>query len=504
MALAAVKQDDQDELEQCLRDPVWRLNNLYKIVDKDGQVVRFRMNGPQENLLKNLHYKNLILKARQLGFSTFVQILMLDTCLWVAGTHVGMVAHRLPDATRIFREKAQFAYDHLDDLIKERIPVERRSATEMVFANGSSFVVGVSLRSGTYQVLHISEHGKICAQWPEKAKEVKTGALPTVPANGFVFIESTAEGQYGDFFDFCQQARQDQRAGVHLTSEHYRFHFYAWFLADEYRLDPETAKGVEIPEKFVRYFQTLEKNHGIKLTLGQRAWYVLKARTQHEDMKREMPSTADEAFEAIVEHAIYGDQIAQALDDGRIGRFKAVPGVPCYTFWDIGISDHTAIWVVQFLPRNVRRMIGFYAGHNLATPHYTNWLQSFAARSGITYRGHILPHDGKNRDKLTGERYVDGVQRITGVKSREMKRSDVNLGIYEIRNIFPFFEIDEEGCEDGLRGLKSYQWDMDEKTDMARKQPKHDWSSHVADSLRTSAFFRPHMFRKVTQTDGAW
>lgn len=504
MATALAEIEIPDQLEENLKSITWRLNNLYTIVDKDGKTVRFKPNGPQKQLLEHLHYKNIILKARQLGFSTFVQILMLDQCLWVPGTHVGMVAHRLPDATRIFREKAQFAYEQLDDWIKERIPVERVSGTEMIFENGSSFTVGTSLRSGTYQIIHISEHGKICAQWPEKAKEVKTGALNTVAANGYVFIESTAEGQHGDFFDFCETSRRDQKNGVRLTKEHYRFHFYPWFLAEEYRMDPADAAGVEIPDKFVKYFEHLEAKHGIRLTLSQKAWYVLKARTQHEDMKREMPSTADEAFEAIVEHAIYGDQIAQMVEDERIGYFPAVPGKPCYTFWDIGISDHTAIWIIQFLPRNVRRMIGFYSGHNLATPHYTNWLQTFAAGKGITYAGHLMPHDGRNRDKLTGESYEKGVERLTGVKTRCMKRGDSSLGIYEIRNLFPFFEIDASGCEEGLRCLKSYQWDMNDKTAMARKEPKHNWASHGADSLRTSAFFRPDLFNQSTEVEGGW
>lgn len=500
--LARVKAEIPEGLEEKLKDVVWRLNNLYKIVDQNGKVVVFQPNGPQQELLKKLHKKNLILKARQLGFSTFVQILMLDQCLWVPGTSVGMVAHRLPDATRIFRDKAQFAYHNLDQWIKDRMPLERISGQEMVFENGSRFVVGVSLRSGTYRMLHISEHGKICAQFPAKAKEVKTGALPTVPQDGFVFIESTAEGQAGDFFDFCQQARADEAKGVELTNEHYRFHFYPWWTSDEYRMDPVAARDVEIPEKFQTYFELLKNKHGINLLPSQKAWYVLKARTQHEEMKREMPSFADEAFEAIVEHAIYGDQLQSLIDDQAIGRFKPIPSMPTYTFWDIGISDHTAIWIIQFLPQNIRRIIGYYSSHNVATPHYLNWLQKFGYDNGIVYSGHVLPHDGKNRDKLTGESYERGVARLSKIQTMSVDRKDTNLGIYEVRNIFPFFQIDEEGAADGLRCLKSYQWDVDDNTGMAKKEPKHNWASHGADALRTSAFFRPHMFAQGNTTKG--
>ena len=80
-----------------------------------------------------------------------------------------------------------------------------------MLSNNSSIRVGTSLRSGTLQYLHISEYGKLCAQFPEKAREVRTGALNTVQAGQVVFIESTAEGQEGHFFDLCE-ARESQGA----------------------------------------------------------------------------------------------------------------------------------------------------------------------------------------------------------------------------------------------------------------------------------------------------
>lgn len=62
------------------------------------------------------------------------------------------------------------------------------------FAHGSNIMVATSFRSGTVQRLHISEHGKICAKYPAKAKEVRTGTLNAVAEGSIVFIESTAEG----------------------------------------------------------------------------------------------------------------------------------------------------------------------------------------------------------------------------------------------------------------------------------------------------------------------
>ena len=62
-----------------LKDRKWRLNHLYSIVDKHGQIIKFTLNPAQERLLDNLHYLNVILKARQLGFSlSDIQSLILE------------------------------------------------------------------------------------------------------------------------------------------------------------------------------------------------------------------------------------------------------------------------------------------------------------------------------------------------------------------------------------------------------------------------------------------
>ena len=76
----------------------WRLNNLYWITDKEGRRTKFRMNWAQEALFNDMHYLNVILKARQLGFTTFIQIFMLDQCLFNSNIRAGTIAHRLDDA----------------------------------------------------------------------------------------------------------------------------------------------------------------------------------------------------------------------------------------------------------------------------------------------------------------------------------------------------------------------------------------------------------------------
>ncbi len=259
-------------LEAKLGNPIWRLNNLYWIQDKVGDVVKFNMNTAQEQLLDDISWLNIVLKARQLGFSTFIDIFGLDQCLFNSNTNFGVIADTLKNAKGLLRAKIQFPYDNLDPLIKDQIPILKSNVESIEWANGSRVDVGTSLRSGTYQILHISEYGKICAKTPEKAKEVKSGALNTLAQGCLGFIESTAEGQGGDFYDKTQEARALVDSGRKPGPLEWKFHFFAWWMDDQYETDPE---GVVITAEDEAYFAEIEAQGVPKLSDRKKAWYVL-------------------------------------------------------------------------------------------------------------------------------------------------------------------------------------------------------------------------------------
>jgi hypothetical protein len=135
----------------------------------------FVPNTAQLRFLDDLHSLNLILKARQLGFTTLCCLVYLDACVFGPHTRAGVIAHRLEDAKVIFRDKIKFPYDRLDEGIRAAVPAVQDSADTLTFGNNSSLRVSTSMRSGTLQYLHVSEFGKICAQFPDKAREIVTG-----------------------------------------------------------------------------------------------------------------------------------------------------------------------------------------------------------------------------------------------------------------------------------------------------------------------------------------
>jgi hypothetical protein len=82
---------------------------------------------------------------------------------------------------------------------------------------------------------------------------------------------------------------------------------------------------------------------------------------------------------------------------GRICPLEVHDGAPVYTFWDLGVSDSTAIWFVQFMQDNVH-IVDYYEHAGVGFAHYAKVLQD----KGYLYGGHYGPHDLNQREKSLG------------------------------------------------------------------------------------------------------
>jgi hypothetical protein len=459
-------------------DPRWRLSNLYTITDKADRRVPFRPNSAQLALLDDLHSANIILKARQLGFTTLCCLIYLDACIFTPNTRAGVIAHKLDDAKVIFRDKIKYPYDQLDDGLKLAVPAVQDSADTLTFNNNSSIRVSTSMRSGTLQYLHVSEFGKICAQYPDKAREIVTGALNTVEAGQFIVIESTAEGQEGAFYRMCQEARALAAMGKPLSALDWKFHFFAWWQERAYALDP---RGIAFGEEHRRYFDGLEAA-GIELTAGQKAWYVKKDRTLEGDMRREYPSTPDEAFEQALEGAYFSHQLAAAARQG----FPLDPRALVNTFWDLGRNDQNVIWLHQW-DGGFNRFVGYYENSGEFIGHYISWLKEWARERDVTFGDHYVPHDG-DRESLWLENGSMGVMESLGFRPQVVARPKIKgEAIAAARTIFSTCQFDESACDLGLKRLRHYRKEWDDERGVWKDRPRHDDSSHSADAFITFA-----------------
>lgn len=484
-------------------NPAWRLQNLYQIVTKgdgeDALVATFRPNAAQRLLLARLHTRNIILKARQLGFSTLVAILWLDTALFSSEPlSCAIVAQDRETAGKLFA-KITFAYDRLPDVLKAMFPLVKRTSEEVQFGhNGASVRVATSARGGTIHRLHVSEMGKIGAKYPEKAREIVTGSIPAVPASGLVVVESTAEGQSGRFYEMVKAALEAQESGRVLTARDYRLHFYAWWQAPEYRLD---AVGLALSPADIAYFNDVQARCGIELDAEQMAWYVATLRSadfagERPLMWQEYPSYPEEPFKVSTEGSYYAQQLSDARKQGRICQALPVEsGVPVNTFWDIGLNDNTAIWCHQRVGAD-NRFIRFYKNSGEPLAHYVQWLMGL----GVVFGTHYLPHDaGHRRQGLNPDRN-DSVrdmlqQLMPGHRFEVVPRVTQRLaGIQATRQAFASCWFDETQCGEGLRDLGVYRKEWDERRGTWKDTPFHGPESDSADAFR--------QFGQVAQAGG--
>jgi hypothetical protein len=483
--------DDLDlkALASSLKSLEWRLDNLYWIVDKDGRKTRFVMNDEQREFIQNIWPRNLILKARQLGFSTLMQVLQYDQALFNAD-HTGVViADTLPNAGKLFG-KVEYAHKHLAPALAEALPVKSSTSKSSIeFEHGSSIHVGTSARGGTVQLLHVSELGKIARKYPERAQEIVTGAFEAVPTDGCIVVESTAEGAAGEFWDLCDPAMKRLAAGEPETRMDWRLHFFPWFRSRDYRLPPDEAKLVQIPEKLARYFREVEALLGIVIDPGQRAWYAKKRETLGTKMKQEYPSTPQEAFEQAIEGAVYGEQMTWLREQGRLMAVPLDPAHKVNTFWDLGKRDKTAIWFMQnFLGQF--RWVRYLHDSNRDLRHFWMLMEDWRREAKFQWGQHFLPHDaaterlGTEITTIEREMLALGMERTVVVP----RISELHAGIELTRKALtgPHY-FDKEGCAEGIKCLDGYQYEWNDKLGVWGREPLHNWASHGSDAWRMFA-----------------
>jgi len=473
-----------------IADPYIRLNSLYYIIDKHGIKKIFKLNWAQQELYDSMWYCNIVLKARQLGISTFICMLFLDRCLFNSNVSAGIIAHTFDDAKHMFR-RVKYAYDNLPADVKGCIKAENDTAQMLNFSNGSSIRIGVSLRSSTFQYLHISEFGKICAKYPDKAEEIMTGALNTVATGQYVFIESTAEGREGPFFEMSKIAQSQKQQEKELTKIDYRFHFFPWHREPGYRLG---SCSVNISPEMHDYFISLS-SIGINLTDEQKYWYANKCITQKDNMKREYPSTPEECWEMSNEGTYYAKYITNARLEKRICRIPYDPSIPVHTAWDLGFNDSTSIWFFQCIGKEIR-LIEYIEGSGESLSHWLGIVQS----KPYVYGKHLAPHD------IMVHEYTSGMTRQASARKMGMNlipvtNVDLIPGIDAVRNMLNACWFDEEKCAKGIKALENYKKQWNDRTATWMSQPLHNWASHGSDAFRTLATGIHFITGKRTQAE---
>jgi len=198
-----------------------------------------------------------------------------------------------------------------------------------------------------------------------------------------------------------------------------------------------------------------------------------------------------------VANAIYGLHMDKMRKENRIANFNYDKTCPLFTFWDIGQSDFTAIWLVQFVGRDIC-VLDFFSRNGQPPAFYAAKIAEWGATYEQTIKVNYLPHDADTRGP-SGKTYVTYL-REAGLQSIKVvpRTPDLWLGINELRALLDRTFIHQKNCSatwtlgevempTGIDCLDYYRKKEAVTSGVILDQPVHDQYSHGADALRTMA-----------------
>jgi hypothetical protein len=272
------------------------IESFIKIRNKEGKIVDFRLNNPQQKLYDIIKEQKkakkpvriIILKARQMGFSTLTESILFKETVTKFNRRTGIITHLASATTNLFN-MSKLMLDCLPDEIKPS--VKRSNAQELIFDNDNGtglkskikcMTAGTSGvgRSDTFDNLHLSE----LAFWEGDVTATLTGLFQAVPnlPDTMIIIESTANG-FEKFKELWDQAVNGESDFIPL--------FVAWHEMPEYAMPYSGFKLTEEEEKLKELYN---------LTNDQLEWrrWCIRNNCQNDidQFKQEYPSNPEEAF----------------------------------------------------------------------------------------------------------------------------------------------------------------------------------------------------------------
>ena len=206
---------------ECLFEAWLRIRN------KRGAHVPFNLNRAQRQMDERWGPRNIVLKARQLGITTYVAARFFIDTVTRPGSLSVQVAHDQDSAEEIFRIVRRFQENLPDWLRTGVLKTSRANVRQLAYPDlDSEYRVETAAdpnagRGLTINNLHCSE----VARWPRDGAEVLASLRAAVPPQGQIVLESTPNG-LGDVF--YQEWEQADRTG-------YVKHFFPWWLDRSYR-----------------------------------------------------------------------------------------------------------------------------------------------------------------------------------------------------------------------------------------------------------------------------
>lgn len=304
----------------------WRMNNLYKIVTKDGKLIKFQFNEEQERIWHECFNEKgqlivdpEVLKARQLGITTFFVLIYFDDTIWTRNITSYIQSHDQDSIKKIFRY-VKVAYDNMDKRLRPELDRGGGSQYEYYFPDMNSRIyVGLENRSNTIHRLHISE-----TAFQTQSRIVAT--MGSLPPQVKYSRETTPNGLNWYFEDYFSTDRHKM--------------FYPWFKHSNYVMSNTIDKYTTKEQK---YLEKVKNRNGVTLSKEQMSFRRKKIKDllSENAFNQEYPTDEESCFMVANPERLVIPEVEESLnlviDANRPEYYNS------YVFIDLGLKDSTAM-----------------------------------------------------------------------------------------------------------------------------------------------------------------
>ncbi len=353
-----------------ITDRQWRLDNLYSIVDKQGEAVAFERNNIQRLLTKVDAKRKMILKSRQVGISTNELIDCTDFTLFQENKTTCILAHEQDGIEKLFRIVRR-AYEFLPDEIKPELDRGGGSKYELYFPNiNSRIYCDLESRGDTIHKLHISE-----LAFMKDLTRVKS-TLECVPFDsGHVTIETTPKGM-NHFYDLWMD-----------PNTNYARCFYPWFFHEEYQILNHELTSKSLTKDEWDFIARAKGMYNVDITLAQIAFRRFKQNDQKHLFKQEYPEDDITCF-LTSGNSPFNLEIIKPLYDAAKPPIEDIDGIQIYAhaepseIYVIGADTAEGIGgdssVGQVFKVSNREQVAVFASNNCKPSEFADVLERMA------------------------------------------------------------------------------------------------------------------------------
>lgn len=262
----------------------------------------------------------------------------------------------------------------------------------------------------------------------------------------------------------------------------------------------------ELDDTYQRFVESpSEDSYEIQVNWQDNPWFPDVLRIEKDRMAERNEDLYKHIWEGEPLRNREGAYYSKYIRDEQVTRVPIEHTLPVNTYWDLGISDSTAIWFVQTVGQELR-VINYLEDHGEGLPYYIQKLKDFQDEYSFSYGEHWAPHDINVRELTTGKSRLESA-RHHGINFLQVPQVPVQDGIHAARSILPRCFFDKEACRDGIRALRNYRRDYDEKKSVFKNTPRHDWASHGSDAFRYFAIAhreKAHQYSKPIKANGSF